>query len=57
MKVFVVIIGACIAIFITGNILEDTTLCTSIVVVIVILALIYSFMQMLKQSEHERKEC
>ncbi|MBK2095069.1 MFS transporter [Francisella philomiragia] len=55
MKVFVVIIGACIAIFITGNILEDTTLCTSIVVVIAILALIYFFMQMFKQSEHERK--
>lgn len=54
-KVFVVILGAIIAIFITGNILEDTKLCTQIVVVIAILALIYFFMQMFKQAEHERK--
>ncbi|MWY34099.1 MFS transporter [Francisella tularensis] len=54
-KVFVVLLGACIAIFIIGNILENTTLCTSIVVVIAILALVYFFIQMLKQAEHERK--
>ena len=55
-KVFVVILGAIIAIFITGNILEDTKLCTRIVVVIAILALIYFFIQMFKQAEIKERE-
>lgn len=38
-KVFVVILGTIIAIFITGNILEDTKLYTRIVVVIAILGI------------------
>ena len=49
-KVFVVILGAIIAIFIIGNIIEDTKLYTRIVVVIAILALIYFFIQMFKQA-------
>lgn len=49
-KVFVVILGAIIAIFIIGNIIEDTKLYTQIVVVIAILALIYFFIQMFKQA-------
>ncbi|MFT4693360.1 MAG: POT family proton-dependent oligopeptide transporter [Francisella sp.] len=54
-KIFVVLIGAFIAIVITANILENTQLCTAIVIVIALLALAYFFVQMFRQAEHERK--
>ncbi|AIT08730.1 major facilitator transporter [Candidatus Francisella endociliophora] len=54
-KAIIVIIGSLIAITISANILENTNLCTAVVIVIAIIALIYFFVQMIKQPEHERK--
>ena len=47
-KTFIVLIGALIAIVITANILENTELCTTIVIVIALLALAYFFVQMFR---------
>ncbi|MGQ4005562.1 oligopeptide:H+ symporter [Francisellaceae bacterium CB300] len=54
-KLFAVLIGALIAIVIAANILENTDLCTAIVIAIALLALVYFFIQMFREAEHERK--
>ena len=54
-KISIVVIGAIIAIFIAGNILENYIICTTLVIVIAICALIYFFIQVFQQSIHERK--
>ena len=54
-KILVVLLGSLVAIVITANILENTALCTAIVIIIALLALGYFFAQMLGQAEHERK--
>ncbi len=54
-KVFVVLLGSLIAIVITANILENTKLCTEIVISIALIALVYFFVQLFRQAPHERK--
>lgn len=54
-KFLTVLFGALVAIVIAANILENTKLCTSIVVCIALLALAYFFIQMFKQAEYQRK--
>lgn len=54
-KIAVVVIGSIIAILIVGNILEKTTLVTSIVGIIATIAILYFFVQMFQQPLHERK--
>ncbi|ASG68744.1 MFS transporter [Francisella halioticida] len=54
-RLLVVIVGAFVAILITGNILEHTDLCRVIVGAITIGALVYFFMKLFQQNSHEQK--
>lgn len=54
-KYITVIVGAVIAIFIAGNILENTELCRIIVGLITLSALVYFFVKLFQQEKHEQK--